>query len=76
MTPEYEKEKSAALVREAHEITRHLKVEIDGLTRQMARVLDGGEDERVGANGRQEIAAGTAIVKGAKVAKSGWLFWR
>jgi hypothetical protein len=77
MTVEYNTEKTAALIREAQEITRHLKGEVEGLTQQVARVLDGGEDERVNVAGRQKFGHGAVVVEGVKPkAKSSWLFWR
>ena len=65
MNIDYDKERAAALVREAQEITRHLKVEAEGLKQQIARVLHGGEDD-------SQKVADVSNVR----AKPGWAFWR
>jgi hypothetical protein len=64
MIIEYDKERAAALVREAQEITRDLKVEAEGLKQQIARVLHGEDDS-------QKVADVSNMR-----AKSGWAFWR
>jgi hypothetical protein len=64
----YDREKTAALIKEAREITNHLKAETEGLKRQMARMLHGGEDETVGMEEGQKALA--------IAAKPGWSFWR
>jgi len=76
MSAEYDKERTAALIREAQEITRHLKVETEGLEEQVARVLDGGEEEAGSPAESQKVAANASIAKGAIAVKSGWSFWR
>jgi len=76
MSAEYDKERTAALVKEAQEITSHLKIETEDLRRQMARVLDGGEDETAGPVKSQKVVENASIAEGAIAAKSGWSFWR
>ena len=66
MSAEFDKERTAALLKEAQEITSHLKVETEVLKRQMARVLDGREDET------SDQPAGHKAVTAA----SRWRFWR
>ena len=44
MSIEYDKDRTAALIKEAHDITDHLKIEIEGLRKQVACVLAGGND--------------------------------
>ena len=66
MSAEYDRERTAALLKEAQEITSQLKVEAEGLARQMATVLDGREDEAPDPPERQKAAT----------ARSGWWFWR
>ena len=66
MSAEFDKERTAALLKEAQEITSHLKVETEVLKRQMARVLDGREDET------SDQPAGHKAVATA----SRWRFWR
>ena len=73
MQVDFDREKCVALVKEAHEITRHLKAETEHLDRQIERVLEGGNDEplgeRVGARVSHDLAEGP-------VSKSFWQFWR
>ena len=66
MSAEFDKERTAALLKEAQEITSHLKVETEVLKRQMARVLDGREDE----------ASDQPAGHNAVTAASRWRFWR
>ena len=66
MSSEFDKERTAALLKEAQEIMSHLKVETEVLKRQMARVLDGREDEL------SDPPAGQMAVAAA----SRWRFWR
>jgi hypothetical protein len=66
MSAEYDRERTAALLKEAQEITSHLKVETEALKRQMATVLDGREDETSGQPAGQK----------AVTAPSRWRFWR
>jgi hypothetical protein len=73
MQVDYDREKCVALVKEAHQITSHLKAETKHLDRQIGRVLEGGDDdlpsERVGARDRRNLGEG-------EVSKSFWHFWR
>ena len=73
MHVDYDREKCVALVKEAHEITYHLKAETEHLERQIERVLEGGDDEllseRVGARDGHNPGEGA-------VSKSFWQFWR
>ena len=66
MRAQYDKERTAALLKEAQEITSHLKVETEALKGQMARVLNGREDE----------ASDQPEAEKAVTATSGWWFWR
>ena len=66
MSAEYDRERTAALLKEAQEITSRLKVEAEVLARQMATVLDGREDETPDPPAGQKAAT----------ARSGWWFWR
>jgi hypothetical protein len=73
MQEDYDRGKCAALIKEAREIAGHLKVETESIRRQMARVLEGGEDEPL------EVSEGSGHgnVLGARdVGKSFWQFWR
>jgi hypothetical protein len=73
MQEEYDRKKTAALIKEAHEITHHLKAETESLKRQMARVLEGDEDEPIGA---PETRLDASISNEQGVGKSFWQFWR
>jgi hypothetical protein len=72
MPEDYDRRKCAALVKEAREITDHLKAEAESIRRQMARVLEGGEDEPLDA---LEGARG-AKVSEREAGRSFWQFWR
>jgi hypothetical protein len=76
MSAEYDKDRTAALVKEAQEITSHLKVETEGLKRQMARVLDGDEEAAVGPTASHKVVESASSTTAATAAKSGWSFWR
>ena len=73
MQVDFDRKKCVALVKEAREITYHLKVETEHLERQIEKVLEGGDDEplaeRVGARDGHNLAEGA-------VSKSFWQFWR
>jgi hypothetical protein len=77
MSIEYDKNRTAALIKEAREITDHLKNEMEGLRRQVACVLDGGRDEAGDAptDDRKAIES-SSITKRAIAAKLGWSWWR
>ena len=60
----YDKERAAALIKAAQEITGHLKTETEGIKQQMARVLEGDEDDEA------------TVIAEARPVKSRWRFWR
>jgi hypothetical protein len=68
MSVEYDKDR---LIKEAQVITNHLKVEMEGLRRQVACVLDGGKDETGDAPTDDQSMAKRTIA-----AKFGWSLWR
>jgi len=74
MSAEYDRERAAALLKEAQAITGHLKIEAEGLERQLASVLD-GDDTPVGRGQSQNVAESAAAPNGPIAAKSGWSFW-
>ena len=76
MGEEYDKERSATLIKEAQEIIGHLKAETDGIKRQMERVLDGGEEETSDTPEGEKAAGDEIILEKAHPAKSRWRFWR
>jgi hypothetical protein len=73
MQEDYDRGKCAALLKEGREIAGQLKVETESLKRQMARVLEGGEDEPLSAFEETEARNASA---GRAVSKSFWQFWR
>ena len=84
----YDKEKTAALIKEGHAITAGLKCEIGILQTQMGRVLDDRQAEvdevdQTGSDPREEMRGGqlavaATIVKDVDVdaGKPFWRFWR
>ena len=71
MQEDYDRGKCAALVKEGREIADQLKAETESIRRQMARVLEGGEDEPLDA---LERTRGANVSQAA--GKSLWQFWR
>ena len=68
MGAEFDKERTVALLKEAQEITSHLRIETQVLERQMARVLDGREEE--------PLVDPPVVAKVAAGATWNWRFWR
>ena len=73
MQEDYDRGKCAALVKEGREITDLLKAETESIRRQMARALEGGEDEPLDA---LEATRGASTVEEGATGKSFWQFWR
>ena len=77
MSIEYDKDRTAALIKEAQEITSHLRNEMEGLRRQLACVLDGGRDEAGDApTDDPKTVESSSMAKGMIAAKLGWSWWR
>jgi hypothetical protein len=72
MPEDYDRLKCAALAKEAREITDHLKAEAESIRRQLARVLEGGEDEPPDAPEGPRVAN----ISERKTGRSFWQFWR
>jgi hypothetical protein len=81
----YDKEKTAALIKEAQAITAGLKCEIGKLQTQMGRVLDDrqvemDEVDQAGSDPREvrgeQLAVAATIVKDGGAGKPFWWFWR
>jgi hypothetical protein len=69
MEDEYDRQQSAALIKEARELTAELKVEVGKIHTQMGRVLDGRLED---ADEDQPPVASGASQSG----KPFWRFWR
>lgn len=76
MSAEYDKQRTAALIKEAREITNHLKVEMESLKRQIARVLDGDPDEPGTPTENRKVIEEMSTADRTIARRSGWLFWR
>ena len=76
MAEEYDKERAAALIKEARELTAHLKDEMEKIKAQMERVLDGGEDEFSDGQEGEKSATEHSILEGVVPRKSFWKVWR
>jgi len=77
MGEEYDKARTAALIKEGQEITAHLKVETQTIKRQMERVLEGREEESLDApEGEKVFGDEPTMVQAASEVKSRWRFWR
>lgn len=83
MLEAYDRDRTAKLLKEAHDITIALKAEIREIATQMRHVLDGGEEGAHGIEGhapdvenRGDVALPTATVREPPTARSFWQFWR
>ena len=78
----YDKEKTAALIKEAQAITAGLKCEIGKLQTQMSRVLDDRQvemdevDQAASDPRKEQLTVEATIVKDAGAGKPFWWFWR
>jgi hypothetical protein len=76
MTDVYDKERTAALIKEARQLTAELKVETEKIKSQMENVLEGGEDEFLDVREGEKAAPDASILEGVVPRKSAWRFWR
>ena len=73
----YDKERIAALIKEARHITADLKVEAEKIKIEMTRVLSRDEYDDAPLDGPEaEPVANDADFSGATPPKSFWRFWR
>jgi len=78
----YDKEKTAALIKEAQAITAGLKCEIGKLQTQMSRVLDDRQvemdevDQAASDPRKEQLTVEATIVKDAGAGKPFWWLWR
>ena len=72
MQRDYEKERCAALVKEAHEVAYQLKCETESIERKVGSILEGDEDEPLRPAGATREAKAREE-RGAR--KSVWHFW-
>jgi hypothetical protein len=73
----YDKERIAALIKEARHITADLKVEAEKIKIEMTRALSGDEyDDTLLDGSEAEKVANDADFSAATPPKSFWRFWR
>jgi hypothetical protein len=85
MLEAYDRDKTAALLQEARDVTVALNCEIREIATQVRHILDGGEKGADGIEGhasdvaderRPDVAMPTAEARKSPAAKSFWQFWR
>jgi hypothetical protein len=76
VSDEYDKERTAALIKEAQELTAHLKLEVKEIETQMGRVLKGDEDEILDALESENAAHPADVLLEPAAGKFLWRFWR
>jgi hypothetical protein len=77
MTVVYDKERIAALIKEARQITDDLKDETEKIKTEMTRVLNGDQDEDTLFDGPEvEKVVNDPDFSRATPPKSFWRFWR
>ena len=76
MNDGYDKERTAALIKEAQEITANLKVEAEEIKTQMDKVLEGDEDEILDGSEGEKVPPDASILEGVVPRKSAFRFWR
>ena len=77
MIDAYDRERIAALIKEARHITADLKDETEKIKIEMTRVLSGDEDDDALLDGPEaEKFADDADFSGVTPPKSFWRFWR
>jgi hypothetical protein len=77
MTVVYDRERVAALIKAARQITDELKDETEKIKIEMTRVLSGDEDDDALLDGPEaEKFADDADFAGVTPPKSFWRFWR
>jgi hypothetical protein len=81
----YDREKTAALLKKAREITAGLKSEMGEIASQMSHVLDGREEHADGIDalasdaqeqGRPQLTIPATTSQQRPTGKSFWQFWR
>ena len=76
MIDAYDKQRTAALIEEARQLTADLKIETEKIKAAMTRVLTGDEDEGAILDGPEaETVGNDADFSGAAPPKSFWRFW-
>ena len=76
MMDAYDKERTAALIEEARQLTADLKTETEKIKAAMTRVLTGDEDKGAILDGPEaETVGNDPDFSGAAPAKSFWRFW-
>ena len=60
----YDKARAVALIKAAQQITGHLKTETEGIKQQLARVIEGEDDDEA------------SVIAEARPVKTRWRLWR
>jgi hypothetical protein len=75
MSDVYDKVRTAALIKEARQLTADLKVEVKEIETQMGRVLEGDQDEKLDVPESEAVADDADFLK-VTPPKFFWRFWR
>ncbi len=75
MSDVYDKERTAALIKEARQLTADLKIETEKIRIEMSRVLDGDEDKSCEVLDDVTVAHDADFSK-VTPPKFFWRFWR
>jgi hypothetical protein len=78
MIDAYDRERTAALIKEARQLTADLKVETEKIKIEMTRVLTGDEEDEDALSDapEAETVENDTDFSGATPPKSFWRFWR
>jgi len=76
VTDVHDRERTAALIKEARQLTADLKVEVKEIETQMGRVLEGDEDEISDALESENAAHDADFSEERSAPKFFWRFWR
>jgi len=76
MPEEYNRERIDQLIKEAREITAHLRAETEKIKAEMARVVDGEDEADVNEPDGEKAALDASILAEIAPKKSSWWRWR
>ena len=72
----FDRQRTAALIEEARQITAELKVETEKIKLEMTRVLEGHDVDFLDVAAGEKVAGDCDFSEGERVPKSFWRFWR